>query len=78
MVQSDTGHANHWDSIDYPDTVCSNAAVVFIQRCGKSSKMTLRMRLALADKGWTNTDLYIQFFKAPLVAGIDTSPRFFW
>jgi hypothetical protein len=60
------GHANHWDSIDYPDTVCSNAAVVFIQRCGKSSKMTLRMLLALADKGWTNTDLYIQFFKGPV------------
>ncbi|KAE8416799.1 hypothetical protein BDV36DRAFT_296809 [Aspergillus pseudocaelatus] len=53
-------------TIPITSAVCSNAAVVFIQRCGKSSKMTLRMLLALADKGWTNTDLYIQLFKGPV------------
>ncbi|KAJ5351329.1 hypothetical protein N7452_000303 [Penicillium brevicompactum] len=52
-------------TIPITSAVCSAAAVVFVQRHGKASNITMRQLLVLADKGWTDTGLYSQLFKNP-------------
>lgn len=52
-------------TIPLTSAVCSAAAVVFIQRHGKTSNLTMRQLLALADKGWTDTSLYWQLVRGP-------------
>ena len=59
VIQSITGVL----TIPLTSAVCSNAAVVFVQRCEKANNMTIRQLLALSDKGWTDTDLYWKFAK---------------
>ncbi|KAJ5332324.1 uncharacterized protein MYU51_019429 [Penicillium brevicompactum] len=52
-------------TIPITSAVCSAAAVVFVQRHGKASNITMQQLLVLADKGWTDTGLYSQLFKNP-------------
>ncbi|KAE8140900.1 hypothetical protein BDV38DRAFT_279876 [Aspergillus pseudotamarii] len=42
-------------------TVCSQAAVVYIQQRRGDNQPTLRQSMALADKGWTDIDLLTKF-----------------
>lgn len=43
--------------------VCSHAAVVFMQSKAKSSKLSLRQTMVLADRGWAQYDVYTQLLR---------------
>ena len=45
-------------SIPLTSTVCSRAAVIFVQRHRGSVRLTLRQLMVLADKGWVNPSIY--------------------
>ncbi|KAJ5543217.1 hypothetical protein N7461_009220 [Penicillium sp. DV-2018c] len=64
VIQSITGIL----TIPLTSALCSAAAVVFVQRHGKDSNITMRQLLALADKGWTDTSLYWQLVRNPKIA----------
>ncbi|CAG7988839.1 unnamed protein product [Penicillium salamii] len=53
-------------TIPLTSAVCSNAAVVFVQRHGKANKMTMRQLLALSDKRWTDIELCWKTAKNPV------------
>jgi hypothetical protein len=44
-------------TIPLTSAVCSQAAVVYIQRKRGDKRPTLRQSMALADKGWTDLEL---------------------
>jgi len=50
-------------TIPLTSAVCSSAAVVFMQRQCKKAKMSLRQTVVLADKGWTEYEVYAQLLR---------------
>jgi hypothetical protein len=47
-------------TIPLVSATCSSAAVVFVQRRCKSGDLSLRQVTVLADKGWTELEIYEQ------------------
>lgn len=49
-------------TIPLTSAVCSQAAVVYLQRRSEVRRLTLRQSMALADKGWTDIALLTKLF----------------